>query len=68
MKMTELNVDEIDDDPPDAVFSPVRERHIRQYLSVGDYTLREIKEGEEILCNYVDFIDDPDDWEDELAE
>lgn len=66
--ITELNIVEMDDNPPNAVFSPVRERHVRQLLSADDYTLREIKEGEEILCNYVDFIDDPDNWENELAE
>lgn len=67
VKITELNVDDMDDDPPDVVFNPIRERHMRQLLSTGDYTLREIKKGEEILCNYVDYIDDPDDWDNELA-
>ena len=67
IKVTESNADEIYDDPPDAVYSPIRERHIRQRLCTGDYTLRDIKEGEEILCNYVDFVEDPDNWENELA-
>lgn len=33
---------------------------------VGDYTLREIKKGEEILCNYLYFVGDPDEWEAEI--
>lgn len=68
VKITEVNVDDMDDDPPDVVFNPIRERHMRQWLSTGDYTLRDIRKGEEILCNYVDYIDDPDDWDNELAE
>ena len=35
------------------VYSPVFERHLRQVLSLGDYTLRNIRKGEEILCDYL---------------
>ena len=54
---TELNID-LDYDPEAllnkaSVFSPVFERHLRQILAVGDYTLRDIRQGEEILCNYL---------------
>ena len=71
VKVTELNVDQIYPDTTEeqleTVYSPIRERHIRQDLTVGDYTLREIKTGEEILCNYVNFIEDPDEWDEEVA-
>ena len=32
-------------------YSPLQERHLRQILSAGDVTLREIKAGEEILVS-----------------
>ena len=48
------------------VYSPVLERHIRQVLSIGDQTLRDIKKDEEIFCNYLSFIGDPNDWEQDV--
>jgi len=68
---TELNIDL--DYAPEAllnkasVFSPVFERHLRQILAVGDYTLRDIRQGEEILCNYLSFSGDPDYWEEDVT-
>ena len=57
-EFTEMNVDL--DRAPEAllnkaseVYSPIYERHLRQILSVGDYTLRDIRQGEEILCDYL---------------
>ena len=35
------------------VYSPVLERHLRQVSSIGDYALKDIRKGEEILCNYL---------------
>ena len=35
------------------VYSPVFERRLRQILNVGDSTLRDIRQGEEILCDYL---------------
>eukprot|EP01083_Nonionella_stella_P290826 989557_1 len=49
------------------VYSPVFERHLRQITSVGDYTIRNIKAGEEILCNYLSFVGDPDLWEEDVT-
>ena len=46
--------------------SPVVERHLRQVLSIGDITLKDIKRGEEILCDYLAFIGNPADWKDEV--
>ena len=55
---TEINValEEVPEDllqTADIVYSPLNERHLRQRLSSGDKTLREIKQGEEILCDYL---------------
>jgi hypothetical protein len=32
---------------------------------LGDYTLRGVKKGEEILCNYLSFVD-PSEWSEEV--
>ena len=48
-------------------YSPVYERHLRQLMSIGDVTLRDIAQGEEILCNYLLFVGDPDDWKEEVV-
>ena len=70
--VTEMNVDLYN--PPEgvlikaAVYSPVMERHLRSHLSVGDYTLGDIKTGEEIVCNYLAFVGDPDDWQEGVME
>ncbi|KAL9187988.1 hypothetical protein ACHAXT_006366 [Thalassiosira profunda] len=48
-------------------YSPVYERHLRQLMSIGDVTLRDITQGEEILCNYLLFVGDPDDWKEEVV-
>jgi len=55
---TEMNVDlnhmpEDLEETADAVYSPMYERHLRQRLSLGDITLRDIRQGEEILCDYL---------------
>ena len=50
------------------VYSPVFERHLRQIMSVGSYTLRDIKAGEEILCNYLSFVGDAANWEGDVTE
>jgi len=49
------------------VYSPVFERHLRQVLSLGDYTLRNIRKGEEILCDYLSFVGDPEEWEEDVT-
>ena len=36
-----------------------------RYMGLGDYTLRKIKQGEEILANYLSFVD-PSEWEEEV--
>ena len=38
-----------------AAFSPVSERHLWQMSKYGDVTLRDIKDGEEILTDYLAF-------------
>jgi hypothetical protein len=35
------------------------------FSGAGDYTLRDIKAGEEILTNYVSFVD-PSEWKQEI--
>ena len=41
-------------------YSPVYERNLRHILTNGGaYALRDIKEGEEILCDYLEFVGDP---------
>ena len=35
------------------------------YSGTGDYTLRDIKAGEEILTNYIAFVD-PSEWRQEI--
>ena len=51
---------------PENVHSPVFERHLRQILAMGDYTLRDIKAGEEILCNYLGFVGHPRHWKEDV--
>lgn len=57
--LTESTVDLTSNQIPDDFdcsaipYSPVQERHLRQILSAGDITLREIKAGEEILVSYM---------------
>lgn len=71
VRFTELNID-LKKAPGELLnkaskaFSPVFERHLRQITATGDYTLREIKKGEEIFCNYLSFVGDPDEWEAEI--
>ena len=50
------------------VYNPAMERHLRQVLGSNDYTLRDIKKGEEILCNYLEFIGNRDEWKKEVLE
>jgi hypothetical protein len=47
------------------IFSPITERHIRQFLT-QDFFLRDVKKGEEILCNYLEFIGDSNNWEEDV--
>lgn len=51
---------------PFNVFSPVVERHQRQIFTQGDYTVRDIKKGEEIFCNYLKFIGNTVEWKEEV--
>jgi len=68
---SEMDVDLYD--PPETVlnkaniYSPVFERHLRQILSVGDKILRDIKKDEEIFCNYLSYVGDPDNWEEDVG-
>jgi len=70
--LTEANVD-LDQVPEDilnaadAVYSPLYERHLRQKLTVGDSVLRGIRRGEEILCNYLYFVGDSEDWAEDVT-
>jgi len=69
---SEMNVDldhlpEILELEKTLVFSPVLERHLRQSLAMGDKALVGIKKGEEVFCNYLSFVGDPDDWEEEVG-
>lgn len=58
--------------PPESIlkwgsaFSPALERNLHQALTHGDTTNRDIKKGEEILCNYLEFIGKAVDWEEDV--
>ena len=41
-------------------FSPVYERNLRHALNSGDYALRDISKGKEVLTNYLEFARDPE--------
>lgn len=49
------------------ILSPVAERHMRLF-SVQDFSMRDVKQGEEILCNYLEYTGDSDYWEEEVME
>lgn len=69
MCYTEMSVDlhhaegELVESAP--IFSPVAERHMRLF-SVQEFSMRDVKQGEEILCNYLEFTGDSDYWEEEV--
>lgn len=69
--MTEVNIDP-KQPPPEllydmAGFNPVLERNMRQLLTTGDKTTKEdINKGEEILCNYLEYVGNSSDWEEEI--
>jgi len=68
--MTEVNADP-KQPPPEllygiAGFNPVLERNMRHLLSTVDKTTKDIKKGEEILCNYLEYVGNPSDWEEEI--
>jgi len=48
-------VNNLHDNMPYDVYSPVSDRHWRHKLNSGDYALRDIKKGEEILTDYLLF-------------
>ena len=70
---TEVNVDltkppkEIIHKP--SAFNPVKERNIRQYLvnHGGGKANRNITQGEELLCDYLQYVGDPSYWEEEIG-
>eukprot|EP00978_Attheya_sp_CCMP212_P001313 scaffold2735_cov61-Attheya_sp.AAC.9 len=45
-----------------SVYNPVNDRHLYQLMSGSDFTLRDIKKGEEILDNYLAFTGSAADW------
>ena len=55
--------------PPDfrtSPFNPSIERNLHHKLSSGDMTNRDIKKGEEILCNYLEFVGHVLHWEEDV--
>mmetsp|Transcript_20520 Transcript_20520/g.37382 ORF Transcript_20520/g.37382 Transcript_20520/m.37382 type:complete len:889 (-) Transcript_20520:246-2912(-) len=63
-EITEMNID-LDNIPEfffgkANVYSPVFERHLRQMSAMEVYARRDIRKGEEILCNYLAFDADQD--------
>jgi len=64
IKFTESNIDldnaaeimEHFTSRPGDPYSPVLDRNWRHSLNSGDYILRDVKEGEEILCDYLSFV------------
>eukprot|EP00580_Thalassiosira_gravida_P014448 CAMPEP_0201684176 /NCGR_PEP_ID=MMETSP0494-20130426/52504_1 /ASSEMBLY_ACC=CAM_ASM_000839 /TAXON_ID=420259 /ORGANISM="Thalassiosira gravida, Strain GMp14c1" /LENGTH=633 /DNA_ID=CAMNT_0048167969 /DNA_START=17 /DNA_END=1918 /DNA_ORIENTATION=- len=70
-EITEMNID-LDNIPEffcakANVYSPVFERHLRQKSAMGGYARRDIRQGEEILCNYLAFDADQDQLKVEIA-
>lgn len=64
-------VDADPNQPPESLllkggFNPALERNLRQALTSGETTNRDIKKGEEILCNYLDYIGDAAYWEEDV--
>jgi hypothetical protein len=45
-----------------SVYNPVIDRHLYQLMSGSDFTLHDIKKGEEILDNYLAFTGSEADW------
>eukprot|EP00985_Skeletonema_marinoi_P001917 scaffold779_cov80-Skeletonema_marinoi.AAC.1 len=40
---------------------------MRQYLSGGDATNRVVKQGEELLCDYLGYVGNPQYWKEEIV-
>ena len=47
-------------------YSPVYERNLRHTLNSGDYALRKIKKGEEIMTDYLSYIGDSDSLKEDI--
>lgn len=68
----EANIDSNQPPPPKSIFllgsafSPAAERNLRQMLTTADKTNRDINEGEEILCNYLEYIGSASHWEEDI--
>lgn len=52
----------------ETVYNPVIDRHLRHFMGGGIQTLREIKAGEEVLDNYLDFTGSDGEWKGDLFE
>ena len=48
-------------------YSPVYERNLRHLLNSGDYALRKISKGEEILNDYLSYVADPEDLKEDIV-
>ncbi len=53
-------------DTTDSPYNIVFDRHLRQVFDSGDYTIRNIAEGEEIFSNYLDYSGEVEFWEHEV--
>jgi hypothetical protein len=49
-----------------SAYNPVMERNIRGIMCSDQKALRDIKAGEEILDNYLEFVGSEDDWEGDI--
>ena len=54
--------------PGGSIHHIAQDRHLNQVMNGGDYSMRDIKAGEEILNNYLSFTGDEDDWENDVNE
>mmetsp|Transcript_54572 Transcript_54572/g.163036 ORF Transcript_54572/g.163036 Transcript_54572/m.163036 type:complete len:115 (-) Transcript_54572:364-708(-) len=67
IEYTEFTVDakSVPSDMSDRVllrtYHPIIDRHMGSYLSGGDFALNDIKAGEEILNNYLNFVEN-EEW------
>ena len=64
--ITEQNATPEDRSDDRDVYDPFVARHLISYDSQHSNALRDIKAGEEILCNYLHFTDANDEWFEEV--
>jgi len=67
--LTERNVtlEQIKQENLRPIYDPYIDRHLPHVFNDIEYALRDIKAGEELLCNYVDYSSNDDEFGEEMA-